>query len=74
MQQVAAPLARLPDDPMALAADARFPQVLRGYDCAAVNAYVRSASQLVVELHAHALARDRGATATRVEDVPDEEL
>jgi len=52
LQEIAAPLAKLPDDPVSLAADPQFPVVLRGYDRAAVDAYVNQTTQLVAELHA----------------------
>lgn len=52
MQQITAPLADLPDDPVAAAANPEFPIVLRGYDRAAVEAYVNSVTQLVAELYA----------------------
>ena len=52
MQEITAPLARLPDDPMSDVADVSFPQVLRGYDRLAVDAYVKKTSQLVAELQA----------------------
>lgn len=52
MQQVAAPLASLPDDPVPIVADADFPLAMRGYSREAVDAYVQRASRLVAELHA----------------------
>src|SRR5438270_13800680 len=52
MQEITAPLATLPDDPVPIAADVNFPLVLRGYDRLAVDAYVRKTSQLVAELQA----------------------
>lgn len=52
MQEVTAPLAALPDDPVSIAARPDFPLSLRGYRCEAVDAYVRKTSQLVAELHA----------------------
>ena len=52
MQDVTAPLATLPDDPVPVAADVDFPIVLRGYDRDAVDAYVQRTSQLVAELQA----------------------
>jgi hypothetical protein len=52
MQEITAPLATLPDDPVPVAADADFPIVLRGYDRLAVDAYVQKTSQLVAELQA----------------------
>jgi hypothetical protein len=52
MQEITAPLATLPDDPVPVVADVDFPLVLRGYDRVAVDAYVRKTSQLVAELQA----------------------
>jgi cell division septum initiation protein DivIVA len=52
MQEVTAPLATLPDDPVPVAADIDFPIVLRGYDRIAVDAYVKKTTQLVAELQA----------------------
>lgn len=52
MQQITAPLADLPDDPVAEAANPDFPVVLRGYDRMAVEAYVNKITQLVAELYA----------------------
>jgi DivIVA protein len=52
IQEITAPLARLPDDPMSGVADVSFPQALRGYDRLAVDAYVKKTSQLVAELQA----------------------
>src|SRR5881227_3196749 len=52
LQEITAPLARLPDDPVPLVADVDFPVVLRGYDRLAVDAYVKRTSQLVAELQA----------------------
>src|SRR5579859_212831 len=52
IQEITAPLATLPDDPVPVAADVEFPLVLRGYDRLAVDAYVRKTSQLVAELQA----------------------
>lgn len=52
LQEVTAPLATLPDDPMPLVADVHFPVALRGYDRLAVDAYVKKTSQLVAELQA----------------------
>jgi cell division septum initiation protein DivIVA len=52
IQEITAPLATLPDDPVPVAADVDFPVVLRGYDRIAVDAYVRKTSQLVAELTA----------------------
>jgi DivIVA domain-containing protein len=50
MQEITAPLATLPDDPLPVVADVEFPTALRGYDRLAVDAYVRKISQLVAEL------------------------
>ena len=50
IQEITAPLATLPDDPVPVVADVDFPLVLRGYDREAVDAYVQRASQLVAEL------------------------
>ena len=50
MQEITAPLATLPDDPVPVVADVEFPLVMRGYDRDAVDAYVQRASQLVAEL------------------------
>jgi DivIVA domain-containing protein len=50
MQEITAPLATLPDNPVPMAADVEFPLVLRGYDRDAVDAYVRRTSQLVAEM------------------------
>jgi DivIVA domain-containing protein len=50
MQEITAPLATLPDDPVPVVADVEFPLVLRGYDREAVDTYVRRTSQLVAEL------------------------
>jgi hypothetical protein len=52
LSEIAAPLSRLPDDAVPLAADVDFPLALRGYDRLAVDAYVRKTSQLVAELQA----------------------
>jgi hypothetical protein len=52
IQEITAPLATLPDNPVPVAADADFPVVLRGYDRIAVDAYVKKTSQLVAELQA----------------------
>ena len=52
MEEITAPLARLPDDPVPVVADVDFPIVLRGYDRDAVDAYVQRTSQLVAELQA----------------------
>jgi cell division initiation protein len=52
MQEITAPLAKLPDDPVPEVANVEFPIVLRGYDRLAVDAYVKRISQLVAELDA----------------------
>src|SRR5437763_15889845 len=52
IQEITAPLAKLPDDPVPDVADVDFPMALRGYDRLAVDAYVRKTSQLVAELQA----------------------
>lgn len=52
MQEITAPLANLPDDPVLTNADVEFPLTLRGYDRIAVDAYVKQTSQLVAELQA----------------------
>jgi len=52
IQEITAPLATLPDNPVPVAANVDFPVVLRGYDRIAVDAYVRQMSQLVAELQA----------------------
>jgi DivIVA protein len=52
IQEITAPLATLPDDPVTATAAVDFPVVLRGYDRIAVDAYVRQTSQLVAELQA----------------------
>lgn len=52
LQEITAPLATLPDDPVPAVADVDFPIALRGYDRLAVDAYVKRTSQLVAELHA----------------------
>jgi cell division septum initiation protein DivIVA len=52
LQEITAPLASLPDDPVPAVADVDFPVALRGYDRLAVDAYVRRTSQLVAELQA----------------------
>lgn len=52
IQEITAPLATLPDDPVPEVANVDFPIVLRGYDRLAVDAYVKRTSQLVAELNA----------------------
>jgi DivIVA domain-containing protein len=51
IQEITAPLERLPDDPLALV-DADFPTAMRGYDRHAVDEYVESTRRLVAELQA----------------------
>jgi cell division septum initiation protein DivIVA len=50
IQEITAPLASLPENPVPAVADVDFPIVLRGYDRLAVDAYVKRTSQLVAEL------------------------
>jgi cell division septum initiation protein DivIVA len=52
LQEITAPLATLPEDPVTVASEADFPLVFRGYDRVAVDAYVRKTTQLVAELQA----------------------
>ena len=52
MQEITAPLATLPEDPVPLVENVDFPVVMRGYDRGAVEAYVRRVAQLVRELSA----------------------
>ena len=52
LQEITAPLAGLPDNPLPTAADPEFPIAFRGYDRIAVDAYVQQISQLVAELQA----------------------
>jgi cell division septum initiation protein DivIVA len=52
IQEVTAPLATLPENPVPVVANVEFPIVLRGYDRLAVDAYVKQTSQLVAELQA----------------------
>jgi cell division initiation protein len=52
LQEITAPLAQLPDNPLPIAADPEFPIAFRGYDRIAVDAYVQQMSQLVAELQA----------------------
>src|SRR5436305_14677674 len=52
LQEITAPWATLPDDPLPDVADVDFPLALRGYDRLAVDAYVKRTSQLVAELQA----------------------
>jgi len=51
IQEIIAPLANLPDDPLAIV-NADFPTALRGYDRMAVDEYVQETSRLVAELQA----------------------
>jgi DivIVA domain-containing protein len=51
MQEITAPLERLPDDPRALV-EAEFPTAMRGYDRHAVDDYVEQVGNLVAELQA----------------------
>jgi hypothetical protein len=51
LQEITAPLARLPDDPASLLR-ADFPAALRGYDRMAVDAYVKQVNHLLAELQA----------------------
>ncbi|MFL5822756.1 MAG: DivIVA domain-containing protein [Solirubrobacteraceae bacterium] len=53
MDELTAPLANLPNNPVPEVADVDFPVVLRGYDRLAVDAYVKRTSQLVAELNAN---------------------
>jgi cell division initiation protein len=52
LQEITAPLATLPDNPLPDVAGVDFPVALRGYDRLAVDAYVKRTSQLVAELQA----------------------
>ncbi len=52
IQEIAGPLAGLPDDPVPEVAQVDFPIVLRGYDRLAVDAYVKRVTQLVADLNA----------------------
>jgi cell division septum initiation protein DivIVA len=52
LQEITAPLATLPEDPVPVSSEADFPLAFRGYDRVAVDAYVRKMSQLVAELQA----------------------
>jgi cell division initiation protein len=51
LSEIIAPLASLPDDPVALL-NVDFPLALRGYDRLAVDDYVKQTAQLVAELQA----------------------
>ncbi len=50
LQEVAEPLSTLPGDAVAVAAEADFPVVMRGYDRGMVDAYVERTTRLVAEL------------------------
>ena len=50
LQEVAEPLSTLPGDAVAVAAQADFPVVMRGYDRGMVDAYVERTTRLVAEL------------------------
>ena len=52
LQEITAPLATLPENPVTDVAGVEFPVALRGYDRLAVDAYVKKTSQLVAELQA----------------------
>jgi glyoxylase-like metal-dependent hydrolase (beta-lactamase superfamily II) len=52
LQEITAPLAHLPDDPVASVARPDFATVLRGYDRLAVDEYIKRSTQLVAELYA----------------------
>ncbi len=52
LQEITAPLASLPDDPLPTPEETDFPRVRRGYDPLAVDAYVRRMSQLIADLQA----------------------
>jgi glyoxylase-like metal-dependent hydrolase (beta-lactamase superfamily II) len=52
MEEITAPLAHLPDDPVATVSGQDFPIVLRGYDRGAVDEYIKRTTQLVAELYA----------------------
>ena len=52
LQEITAPLATLPEDPVPVASEADFPLAFRGYDRVAVDAYIKKTSQLVAELQA----------------------
>jgi cell division septum initiation protein DivIVA len=51
LSEITAPLATLPDDPVAVL-NVDFPLALRGYDRLAVDEYVKQTSQLVAEIQA----------------------
>jgi cell division initiation protein len=51
LSEITAPLATLPDDPVAVL-NVEFPLALRGYDRLAVDEYVKQTSQLVAEIQA----------------------
>lgn len=52
IQEITAPLASLPDDPLPGVEETDFPRVRRGYDPLAVDAYVRKTNQLIADLQA----------------------
>ena len=52
LQEITAPLASLPDDPLPTPEETDFPRVRRGYDPLAVDAFVRRTSQLIADLQA----------------------
>jgi hypothetical protein len=52
LQEITAPLASLPDDPLPSLQDTDFPRARRGYDPMAVDAYVRRTNQLIADLQA----------------------
>lgn len=52
IQEVAEPLSTLPGDTVAVAAEADFAVVMRGYDRGAVDEYIKRTTQLVAELQA----------------------
>jgi cell division septum initiation protein DivIVA len=70
LEQITGPLATLPENPVATAADVDFPIALRGYDRIAVDAYVARTSQLIAELHA--TASPEGAIRRALERVGEE--
>jgi DivIVA domain-containing protein len=70
MQEITAPLAKLPEDPVAAVANQDFPVVLRGYDRVAVDAFVKHTAQLVAEMHA--TRSPEGATRRALERVGEE--
>ena len=52
LQEITAPLASLPGDPLPSPEDTDFPRARRGYDPMAVDAYVRRTNQLIADLQA----------------------